>query len=344
VYAAALESAIGGGNQIYSPASLVDDSPTTFRFADQAYAPDDFKHEFNGTITFRKALAISANVAAVKVGQMAGLNGVIALARRAGITDGLAPTPALALGAYGITPLEIAGAYTAFANDGTYVRPDLISSIDTQGGDELYRTTPDFSHALDPRVNYLVLTMLQDVIAHGTAAGIRSRGFTLPAAGKTGTARDGWFAGFTSQLLCVVWIGFDDYADLNMEGAHSALPIWTEFMQEAARYSPYREAKAFAQPAGVVKVSVDPTTGMLAGPYCPWTVTDWYVDGTQPRETCDQHTGADMQAAEAQTNPDGTPLPITVDARGDGPRPPAIGSGEADRGAAHDFSTEPAAP
>ncbi len=326
VYAAALETAISGGNQVYSPASMVDDSPTTFRFANQVYTPDDFKHEFHGDITFRKALAISANVAAVKVGQMVGLDNVIALARRAGIADDLQPTPALALGAYGISPLEIAGAYTLFANNGTYVHPTLISSIDTQNGDQIYRSSPDFSNALDPRVNYLMLTMLQDVVAHGTAASVRSSGFTLPAAGKTGTDRDGWFAGFTSQLLCVVWVGFDDYHDLDLEGAHSALPIWTEFMQQSAHYSPYREAKPFAQPAGVVKVAVDPTTGMLAGPYCPWSVTDWYVDGTQPEETCDRHTEETMQAE--QVNPDGTLRPITVDAHG------VLGS--ADRSVVHD--------
>ncbi len=329
VYAAALQTAISGGNQVYSPASMVDDSPTTFRFANQVYSPDDFRHEFHGSITFRKALSVSANVAAVKVGQMIGLDNVIALARRAGIADDLQPTPALALGAYGISPLEIAGAYTVFANNGTYVAPTLISSVDARNGEQLYRASPDFRNALDPRVNYLMLTMLQDVVTHGTAASVRSSGFILPAAGKTGTARDGWFAGFTSQLLCVVWVGFDDYHDLDLEGAHSALPIWTEFMQQAAHYSPYREGKPFAQPPGVVKATVDPTTGMLAGPYCPWSVSDWYVDGTQPDQTCDQHTEETMQAE--QVNPDGTPRPITVDAHG---VPSAVG--EADRQVVHD--------
>jgi penicillin-binding protein 1B len=131
-----------------------------------------------------------------------------------------------------------------------------------------------------------MVDMLQEVMRSGTAAGVRARGFRLPAAGKTGTSRDGWFAGFTSQLLCVVWVGFDDYSDLGLEGARSALPIWTEFMTEAARYKQYGDAKPFNPPQGVTQASVDPHSGELAGPGCAAGVSSYFIDGTQPQTLC----------------------------------------------------------
>src|SRR5262249_18716274 len=155
---------------------------------------------------------------------------VVDVARRAGLNNQIQPTPAAALGAYEATPLEIAAAYTIFANHGEWGRPTTISSVRSQDGTVLYRSAPDTRQALDPRVAYLMVNMLQEVLQSGTGSDVRSRGFTLPAAGKTGTSRDGWFAGFTSELLCVVWVGFDDGCDLRLEGAHSALPIWAEFM------------------------------------------------------------------------------------------------------------------
>ena len=120
---------------------------------------------------------------------------------------------------------------------------------------------------------------------------MRARGFTVPAAGKTGTSHDGWFAGFTSELLCVVWVGFDDNRMLNLEGAHSALPIWTEFMKRALQSREYRDAKPFEAPDGVVSVTVDSQTGMPATPFCPETRSEVFIAGTQPVGTCPLHGG-----------------------------------------------------
>lgn len=285
VYTAALNTALTGGDTVLTPASEVDDSPTSFEYGNQTYSPSNFKHQFMGKVTLRYALAHSLNVATVKVGEMAGFDKVVAVAHQAGLNEDIKATPAVALGAYQVTPLEIARAYTMFANGGVLVQPEFISAIRDQNA-EVYAHRPRTKQVLDPRVAYVMVDMLQEVMRSGTAAGVRGRGFKLPAAGKTGTSHDGWFAGFTSQLLCVVWVGFDDYSELGLEGAHSALPIWTDFMMDAARYKEYGNAKPFAPPQGVVKVSIDPASGDLAGPYCPQGAPSYFIDGTQPTTEC----------------------------------------------------------
>jgi penicillin-binding protein 1B len=203
------------------------------------------------------------------------------MARRMGLNDQIDATPAVALGAYQVTPFEIAAAYTAFAEGGRRVKP--IGIANTGSGP---------TQVLDPRTAWLMVSMLEEVMRTGTAAGVRSRGFTLPAAGKTGTSRDGWFAGFTSELLCVVWVGFDDYRDLNLEGARSALPIWTEFMKRAAKMGAYRNAKEFPSPSGIVQARICPASGKLAGDQCPDTRGEYFISGSEPTEKCDLHQTA----------------------------------------------------
>ncbi len=320
VYAAALNMAVNGSEHAVSPASTVSDEPTVFQFDNQTYKPSNFKHEFHGVVTLRQALAKSMNVAAVKVGQTAGFDSVVALARLAGMNEDIRPTPAVALGAYAVTPLEIARAYTTFANNGLMVQPTSITTIGDQTGQELYRASTTSQRVLDPRVNYQMVDMMQDVLKYGTAAGVRSRGFTLPAAGKTGTSHDGWFAGFTSQLLCIVWVGFDDYTELGLEGAHSALPIWTSFMSEAAHARPYRDAQVFAQPDGLVRAAVDPTTGLRPTSFCPWVVTDLFLDGMQPKEICMLHQDDAVPVLPSQSNP-GAGMVSTILSL---PQPPAV--------------------
>jgi penicillin-binding protein 1B len=213
----------------------------------------------------------------------------VSMARRAGIDEDLKPTPAVALGAYDVTPFEIARAYTVFANNGAMTQPHFIRLATDHAGQLVYQSAIRSQRVLDPRVNYQMVSMLQDVMRSGTAAGVRARGFTLPAAGKTGTSHDGWFAGFTSQLLCIVWVGFDDYTELGLEGAKSALPIWTEFMKGAAAYAPYRESREFRQPNGLARTNIDPTTGQIATDFCPGRISEVFIDGTQPQEICARH-------------------------------------------------------
>ena len=200
-----------------------------------------------------------------------GFDNVVEMARRAGMNDRIQPTPAVALGAYDITPIEAVGAYTMFSNGGRYVKPDFLELVRDQTGRELYRHREQDKQVLDARVAYIVTNMLQDVLIHGTAAGARAAaGFDVPAAGKTGTSdRDGWFAGYTSELLCVVWVGFDDNRDLDIEGARSAAPIWMQFMKDALKYREYRDTKPFEAPDGIVTIDIDPETGYPATPACP---------------------------------------------------------------------------
>jgi penicillin-binding protein 1B len=289
VYAAAIDTAVEGGPKTFTPASLLSDDATTFSFDGGSYQPKDFHGDYQGDVTLRSALAQSLNVATVSLAQQVGCQRVVALARLAGLNDNIRPTPSVALGSYETTPLEIAAAYTIFANQGMWVKPTTIQLVRSADGTELRRNEPKTRPALDPRVAYIMLNMMQEVLRSGTGAGVRSRGFVLPAAGKTGTSRDGWFSGFTSELLCVVWVGFDDNRDLNLEGARSALPIWADFMKRAAQIRPYNLAHQFRAPSGVVTAEICDTTGELAGPYCPNVHSEVFISGTQPTSPCTAH-------------------------------------------------------
>ncbi len=289
VYAAALDTALEVGPKVFTPLTLVSDEPTTFWFDGKPYEPSNFGDEYSGTITLRQAIAKSKNVPTVKIAEEVGYDNVVALARKAGMNLNIRPTPAVALGAYEVTPVEIAGAYTIFPNRGVYHKPTWIKIIRDEAGKTIFTSKPESRAVLDPRVAYMMVSLMEEVLRSGTGAGVRSRGFTLPAAGKTGTSHDGWFAGFTSKLICVVWVGFDDNRELNLEGAHSALPIWTEFMKRAHQYREYRGVRAFSAPDGVVSVEVDPATGELASPACPGARTEVFIAGTQPVAVCHLH-------------------------------------------------------
>ena len=294
VYAAALDTAAKGGQHVFTPASTILDAPATFRFGDDVYEPNNYHQAFYGNITLRRALAKSANVATVKLAEAVGYSAVVDLARRAGLNDRIQATPAVALGAYDATPLEIAGAYTVFANQGVAVRPAFIRAVRSETGDLIYSHHAEPHTVLNPAVNFLMVNMLEEVLRSGTGAGVRSMGFTAPAAGKTGTSHDGWFAGFTSDLLCVVWVGFDDGHELDLEGAKSALPVWAEFMKRAVKY--YDDPKPFRVPPGVVSVRVCADSGGLAGEFCPNVRAEYFIPGTEPQAHCELHALRELPA------------------------------------------------
>ncbi len=280
----------GGDLGVFTPATLVDDSQVSIVNGDQVYEPRNYHDTFNGEVTARYALALSLNNATVRIGQEVGFDKVAALAKAAGIQS-VRATPAIALGAYDATPLEMAGAYTVFGNHGTHLTPLMVKSVRDVRGNILDDYKADSKEVLDPRVSYVMTTMMEAVINNGTGYPVRARGFQAPAAGKTGTSHDAWFAGYTSNLLCIVWVGNDDYTDLKLAGGATAAPIWAEFMKRAAKLPQYADMKNFTAPSGVVEVTLDKVTNRLATASCPQTYTVAFIAGTEPKETCDQAAG-----------------------------------------------------
>ncbi|HEX6495005.1 MAG TPA: transglycosylase domain-containing protein [Acidobacteriaceae bacterium] len=272
---------------LFTEVTLLNSDPQTF---EGGYSPRNYGHHGTGEVTARFALQYSLNNATVELAQMVGYDNVAALARDAGITDAKG-TPAIALGAYSATPIDMAGAYTSFANNGTRIIPWEIASVRAANGDPISDHQPDMKPILDPRIAYLTTNMLQNVMNAGTAAGVRSRGFQAPAAGKTGTSRDAWFAGYTSNLICVIWVGNDDYSDIKLEGAHAAAPIWAEFMKHAVELPQYSDTRDFPIPQGVNLVKLDKNTNLLADPTCPEDYYAAFLDGTAPNNTCSHPNG-----------------------------------------------------
>jgi penicillin-binding protein 1B len=287
VFAAAMNTAIDGSTPVITPASTVPDQPSTFAYGDQIYEPRNYKEEYHGDVTLRYALALSLNNATVKVAEEVGYDKVASLAKSAGIVS-VKATPAMALGAYDATPVDMTAAYTSFANGGLRLSPIFVNSVRNSKGDIVMNFGTEKTQVLDPRIAFVMTNMLEGVMNFGTAAGVRTRGFTAPAAGKTGSSHDGWFAGYTSNLLCIVWVGYDDYSDIRLSGAQTAAPIWAEFMKKAVTLPEYADVKAFTQPEGVVDVQLDKATNRLATPTCPDDYTMAFIAGTEPHDTCDQ--------------------------------------------------------
>jgi penicillin-binding protein 1B len=299
VYAAAFNTSLAGAqltnssgtSGMFTPVTLLNDEQTTFTFAgNQTYSPRDFEGKYFGLVTAREALERSLNNATIALAEMVGYNNVASLARDAGIKSARG-TPAMAIGAYDATPLEMAGAYTVFANYGVKIDPWMLSAVRSPNGDPISEYTPETKPVLDPRAAFLTTALMEDVINHGTAAGVRGMGFRAPAAGKTGTSHDAWFAGFTSNLLCVVWVGNDDYTDIKIEGAKAAAPVWADFMKRAVLLPQYSDTKEFVPPEGLVQVKLDKATNLIADASCPDDYTATFLDGTQPTDTCDHANG-----------------------------------------------------
>jgi len=291
VYAAAMNTALDGSQTVITPASTVTDAPSSFAYGDQIYEPRNYKEEYHGDVTLRYALAMSLNNATVKVAEEVGYDKVADLAKSAGIVS-VKATPAMALGSYDASPVDMAGAYTAFANGGIRLSPILVRSVRTTKGDVIANYNTDQRQVMDPRIAYVMTNMMEGVINNGLGyTAVRLRGFTPPAAGKTGSSHDGWFAGYTSNLLCIVWVGYDDYSDLRLSGAQTAAPIWAEFMKKASALPQYSDMRAFSQPSGVVDVQLDKVTNRLATPNCTDDYTSAFVAGTEPHDTCETQQG-----------------------------------------------------
>ena len=281
---------------IVTPLTTVMDEPTIFVYEDEKYyRPNNYKDVFHGMVTVREGLQRSWNVPTVKVAARIGYERITELAQRVGLNADIRPYPSVALGAFEVTPIEMAGAYTAFANEGVRVEPRALKEILDDEDNVLKRYELESEEVLRPELAYLMTNLLQGVINHGTGAGVRARGFTLPAAGKTGTDSDGWFAGYTKNLLAIAWVGFDDNRELNLEGSRSALPIWTAFMLKADELYPVRDPEnpaeiEFFDPPGVEIATIDENTLSLATPYCDDSFVQAFIYGTAPRSYCPIHS------------------------------------------------------
>jgi penicillin-binding protein 1B len=250
----------------------------------------------------RQAIKKSLNIATIQLAEKVGYSKVTDLARKLGLNEKIMPYPAMALGSFEITPMEMVRAYTAFANQGWLSALTPVIDIFNGDGNRERIEKPEPKQALTPQIAFMVTSLLQSVIDNGTGAAARSRGFTLPAAGKTGTSHDGWFAGYTPDLLCIVWVGFDDNRELNLSGSQSALPIWTEFMKRAAQIVPLT-GQTFEVPEGILEVEIDPTTGLLATERCLQKENEFFIQGTEPKLRC---YGNNYE----QSNSSGSPVSI----------------------------------
>jgi penicillin-binding protein 1B len=291
VYAAAFQTAVEGTmlpgqDKLFSPVTMLNDAQSTYDVGGQEYTPRNFEGEYYGDITARFALMRSDNNATIKLASMVGFDRVASLARSAGVKSARA-TPSMAIGSYDATPLDMAGAYTTFANSGMHIDPWMLASVRSTSGDVISDYTPTTKQVLDQRSAFLITSLMEDVLrGNGTGAGVRGMGFVSPAAGKTGTDHDAWFAGYTSNLLCVVWVGNDDYTDIKLQGAEAAAPIWAEFMKKAVQLPQYSDTHDFSPPSGVQMVTLDKTTNLLSDGTCPDDYTAAFLDGTAPTDTC----------------------------------------------------------
>lgn len=268
-YAAALNTPLSG-------------SPSILTASTGAYS--------RGSPTMHDAFIKSSSDEALKFAELTGPSAVVDLARRAGLNMHLEATPAVALGQFEVTPLEIAAGYTMFANEGARTKPELLDAIRDRQGREIFRNQTEHNNILDPRVAFLMVSFLRDLAATGAGRGVRARGIDFPVAVETGGSHDGWMAGFSPRLICVVWVGFDDNRELKLDGSRTALPIWAEFMRRAHQHREYRDAGDFVAPSGIAIAKVDVNTGQLATPRCPKVRTEYFIAGTEPA-VCSLHGG-----------------------------------------------------
>ena len=304
VYAAALNSAFDGAqDEAITPASVFLDAPKTFYYGGgKTYEPGNFGDKYSDKeVTLRDALVHSLNVVTVEVAEKVGYTKVARMAENLGLPRPQA-LPSTALGAAEATPLQIARAYTAFANNGNLAETMALKRVTNANGSTVSEIKTEKKQVLRPEVSYLMTNVMQDVINRGTASRARAMGFNATAAGKTGTSRDGWFAGYTPNLVCVVWVGFDDNSELGLEGAKSALPIWASFMKQALAARPELGGNEFTKPDGIVEAEIDPATGLLWEEPCIEHRTEYFIEGTVPQTKCTE---------QPTTSPDGgvTPTP-----------------------------------
>jgi len=286
VYATALEEGI------VAPSTLVLDDPLTVTQAGQSWSPRNDSGEFSGWVTVRSAVERSINVPTARVALAAGLPKIVDLARAMGVTAHLEPYPALALGAFEVTPLELTSVYATLAGEGN--RPPLhglIAVFDRTGRPVSGAPLPESAPVLSAESTFLLTSILQGVLDRGTARAVRAWGLHDALAGKSGTTngrRDSWFAGYAPNRATVVWVGYDDNSPSRLSGSRAALPIWARFTQAVRPAGGY---PSFRQPPGVTTALIDPESGELATEECPEILTEVFRAGQVPSTVCHLHRG-----------------------------------------------------
>jgi penicillin-binding protein 1B len=327
VYATALNTAYDPVPRVITPATTFMDEPKTFTYDNQEYSPGNFGESYSHEpVTLREGLVHSLNVVTVEVAMEVTIGRVMSLAAKAGLPKPPRAYPAMALGTSEATPLQIASAYTAFANLGTRITPVSINRITTGDGVTIAAPTAQRNEVLRPEVAFVMTSFMKDVINRGTAANVRQRGLKMPLAGKTGTSRDGWFAGYTPNLVCAVWVGFDDGAQLGLTGANSALPIWSDFMQVALAEHPEWDGD-WDMPAGIEQVEINPKTGAPTQPGDTEKRTEYFINGTGPSEPAATPTEEATPEALPEPTQGFEPLPaepIPLPSPSASPRRPAV--------------------
>jgi penicillin-binding protein 1B len=310
VYATALNTAYDPVPRVITPSTTFMDEPKTFTYDNQEYSPGNFGETYSHeSVTLRDALVHSLNVVTVEVAMEVTIGRVMNLATKAGLPKPTRAYPAMALGTSEATPLQIASAYTAFANLGTRTTPIAINRITTGNGLTIAAPTTQKSEVLRPEVAYVMTSFMKDVVNRGTGSKVRARGLKAPLAGKTGTSRDGWFAGYTPNLVCAVWVGFDDGSQLGLTGANSALPIWADFMQVALAEHPEWDGD-WEMPSGIEQVEVNPKTGEPTAPEDTEKRVEFFINGTGPSDATEEATEETTPEELPEPTPGIEPQPI----------------------------------
>ena len=295
VYAEALR-------QGFTAASMLEDEPVEIAMGRTMWTPANYGDNYGGHITIRDALARSANAATVRLSSTLGVQRIADLAHAQGIVSNLPIVPALALGAGAVTPLELTAAYAPFGNGGTRVQPYWVERVEDQFGRVIWRHPRTVgTKVLDGTDAFLMTSLLQGVVDHGTGRPVRDAGIRGPVAGKTGTTNDGtdvWFVGYTPTLVASVWFGADDPQPLgwNASGGRLAAPIWARFLRDGW-HSP-EEDRTWVQPADIETQQIDIGTGKLASAWCGPSRREFFVRGSAPTESCENDPYLAMRDAE----------------------------------------------